>query len=92
MSDFQAVVLLVLLVLRKRIKLVIALFQEAGHAVHAMPLLVLVPLLTFVALAVTTAIWIYGSLWIFTAGDPVEDPETKFIKFTPDQFLWWMRW
>ena len=88
----QVIVLLVLLVLRKRIKLVIALFREAGHAVHAMPLLVLVPLLTFLALAVTTAIWIYGSLYIFTAGDAVEDSGTKFIKYKPDTFLWWMRW
>jgi len=87
-----AVVLLILFILRKRINLVIHLFQEAGHAVHAMPLLVLVPLLTFLALALTTAIWIYGTLWIFTAGDPVEDSGTKFIKFTPDTFLWWMRW
>jgi len=85
-------VLLILFILRKRINLVIHLFQEAGHAVHAMPLLVLVPLLTFIALAITTAIWMYGSLWIFTAGDPIEDKETKYIKFTPDSFLWWMRW
>ena len=89
---FQVLVLLILFILRKRINLVIHLFQEAGHAVHAMPLLVLVPLLTFIALAITTAIWMYGSLWIFTAGDPIEDKETKYIKFTPDSFLWWMRW
>jgi hypothetical protein len=57
-----------------------------------MPLLILVPLLTFVALAITTALWIYGSLWIFTAGDPIEDKDTKFVKYTPDTFLWWMRW
>ena len=31
-------------VLRKRIKLVIQLFKEAGRAIHAMPLLVLLPL------------------------------------------------
>ena len=41
----KVVVLLVLFILRKRIGLVVALFHEAGKAVHAMPFLVLVPLL-----------------------------------------------
>jgi len=38
------ILLLVLLVMRKRLQLVVQLFREAGHAVHAMPLLVLLPL------------------------------------------------
>jgi solute carrier family 44 protein 1 (choline transporter-like protein) len=38
------ILLLVLLVMRKRLELVVQLFREAGHAVHAMPLLVLLPL------------------------------------------------
>ena len=41
----QIVILIVLFVLRKRIGLVVALFHEAGKAVHAMPYLVLIPLL-----------------------------------------------
>ena len=42
---FQVVILIVLFILRKRIGLVVALFHEAGKAVHAMPYLVLIPLL-----------------------------------------------
>jgi Plasma-membrane choline transporter. len=38
-------VLLVILVMRKRIKLVIQLFKEAGKAINSMPLLLLEPLL-----------------------------------------------
>lgn len=37
--------LLVILVMRKRIKLVIQLFKEAGKAINSMPLLFLEPLL-----------------------------------------------
>ena len=37
--------LLVILVMRKRIKLVIQLFKEAGKAINSMPLLLLEPLL-----------------------------------------------
>lgn len=43
--NFQVVILIILFVLRKRIGLVVALFHEAGKAVHAMPYLVLIPLL-----------------------------------------------
>jgi len=42
---FQVIVLLVILVMRKRIKLVIQLFKEAGKAINSMPLLLLEPLL-----------------------------------------------
>ena len=45
MFCLQVIVLLVLLVMRKRIKLVVTLFKEAGKAVHAMPILVLLPFL-----------------------------------------------
>ena len=40
---FQVIILLILLVLRKRIKLVVQLFKEAGKAVHSMPLILLQP-------------------------------------------------
>lgn len=39
------IVLLVLLVMRKRIKLVIQLFKEAGKAIASMPFLLLEPIL-----------------------------------------------
>jgi hypothetical protein len=42
---FQVIVLLVILVMRKRIKLVIQLFKEAGKAINSMPLLLFEPLL-----------------------------------------------
>ena len=42
---FQVILLLLVLVMRRRLQLVVQLFREAGAAVHAMPLLVLLPLL-----------------------------------------------
>jgi len=86
------VILLVLFILRKRIGLVVALFHEAGKAVHAMPYLVFIPLLTFLALTITTVVWLYASLWIFTADHPEVDSSTTYVKYVPDTFMFWMRW
>ena len=91
-SILTAVVLLVLLILRKRIALVVSLFHEAGKAVHSMPYLVFMPLLTFLALSVTTVLWLYGALWILSAGHPETDPVTTYVKYKPDTFMTWMRW
>ena len=91
-SILTAVVLVVLLVLRKRIALVVSLFHEAGKAVHSMPYLVFMPLLTFLALSVTTFLWLYGTLWILSAGSPEIDTVTTYVKYKPDTFMYWMRW
>ncbi|XP_066901470.1 choline transporter-like protein 1 [Halyomorpha halys] len=62
------VILLIILVMRKRIKLVVQLFREAGKAVSSMPLLLLQPIATFIALTLTVGLWIYFSLWIESSG------------------------
>ncbi|PNF24373.1 Choline transporter-like protein 1 [Cryptotermes secundus] len=81
------IVLLVILVMRKRIKLVIQLFKEAGRAINSMPLLLLEPLLTFVALGVVVAVWLVFSLVIessgfFTPSNPASFEKNLTMKVT----------
>ncbi|XP_014243856.1 choline transporter-like protein 1 [Cimex lectularius] len=59
---------LIIVALRKRIKLVVELFLEAGKALNKMPLLLFEPILTFLALAGVVALWLYFSIWIESAG------------------------
>ncbi|XP_023339526.1 choline transporter-like protein 1 [Eurytemora carolleeae] len=87
-----AVILLILLVLRKRIQLVVQLFKEAGAAVHAMPLLVFAPFATVVLQAIVGVSWIYGTLWIESSGYPQKVNSTGFITYTKDLTILWMRW
>ncbi|CAG9766256.1 unnamed protein product [Ceutorhynchus assimilis] len=62
------VVVLIIVVMRKRIKLVVQLFQEAGKAVSDMPVLLAEPLLTFLSILCTIALWIYFCMWVSSAG------------------------
>ncbi|XP_077291052.1 choline transporter-like protein 1 [Arctopsyche grandis] len=62
------IILLVLLVMRKRIRLVIQLFKEAGKAIASMPLLLLEPILTFLTLCIVVSLWIYLSIWVESSG------------------------
>ncbi|KAJ6645857.1 Choline transporter-like protein 1 [Pseudolycoriella hygida] len=73
---------LVVLVLRKRIQLVIALFKEAGKALSTMPLLLLEPILTFIALVVVVGLWIYLAIWIESSGELKIENNTsaKYVK------------
>lgn len=84
------IILLVLLVLRKRIKLVVQLFKEAGKAVQSMPFILFQPLWTLLALFIVAVIWVYGLLWIESAGYPKEN-EHGFVTYEKDDFLFWMR-
>ena len=89
---FTAIVLIVLLVLRKRIALVVTLFHEAGKAVHAMPYLVFVPLLTFLSHAVTAAVWVYALVHIIASQVPAVDPDTTYVSFKSDTLMSWLTW
>lgn len=74
------IILLIILVMRKRIKLVVQLFKEAGKAVSSMPLLLLQPILTCAALIFVMSLWIYFSLWIESAGYLHEGSPSYYYK------------
>ncbi|XP_018567705.1 choline transporter-like protein 1 [Anoplophora glabripennis] len=63
-----AVIILIIFVMRKRIKLVVQLFEEAGKALAVMPVLLFEPILTFLCLVVVVCLWFYFCLWIESSG------------------------
>jgi len=74
---FQAVLLLLMLFMRKRVSLTIALFHVAGKVFLSLPLLTLLPFVTFLALLLFWVYWILVLLFLGTSG-----------QFTPSFVLW----
>ncbi|XP_042219077.1 choline transporter-like protein 1 isoform X1 [Homarus americanus] len=87
---FTVLFLIMMIAMRNRIKLVIALFKEAGKAVGAMPLLLLQPLWTLLWLVLVCLVWVLGWLFIETSGDPKKFKES--IVFVKSDFVKAMRW
>ncbi|XP_043916965.1 choline transporter-like protein 1 isoform X2 [Protopterus annectens] len=88
---FTVILLLIMLIMRKRVALTIALFHVAGKVFIHLPLLVFQPFWTFVALIFFWIYWIMVLLFLGTAGDPVKD-ERGFVEFRvsgPLQYMWW---
>ncbi|XP_045581957.2 choline transporter-like protein 1 isoform X1 [Procambarus clarkii] len=81
--------LIILIAMRNRIKLVIALFKEAGKAVASMPLMLLQPIWTFLWLALVCALWVLGWIIIESSGDPNKYYNT--IVFVINDFIKYMR-
>eukprot|EP00058_Branchiostoma_floridae_P004452 XP_002589940.1 hypothetical protein BRAFLDRAFT_127837 [Branchiostoma floridae] len=84
-------VLLLLLIMRKRIGLVVQLFQEAGKAVARMPLLLLQPVWTTIATILFGAYWVVIFLYIYTAGTPVVQ-SNGYVTFQTDSLLEKLVW
>ncbi|OQR77429.1 choline transporter protein 1-like [Tropilaelaps mercedesae] len=70
-----ALYLLILLVLRKRIHLTATLFQEAGHALSALPALFLQPLWTLMVSVGFSALWLYSFMFVVAAAADVQHQE-----------------
>ncbi|XP_038057483.1 choline transporter-like protein 1 isoform X2 [Patiria miniata] len=91
-SGVTVILHLVLLVMRKRIALVVALFKEAGKAVADIPFLLLQPVWTILAMAVLCAYWGFVYLYLVTAGKPELDNETGFVTYKSNElgpYMWW---
>ncbi|CAG0921207.1 unnamed protein product [Notodromas monacha] len=83
-SIITAIVLLLVIFMRNRIALVVALFKEAGKAVHSMPFMLLQPVWTCIALIIYVIIWLAGAMIIENAGDPVIlDDDTVQYRLSP---------
>lgn len=67
------IILLICLVMRKRVKLVVALFYEAGACLRAMPGLLMQPVWTFLALMIFLAFWLTVLLALATADYPKKE-------------------
>lgn len=88
---FTVILFLVMLVMRKRVALTIALFHVAGKVFIHLPLLVFQPFWTFFALVLFWAYWIMTLLFLGTAGSAVQNDQ-GFVEFRvsgPLQYMWW---
>nr|XP_046262433.1 choline transporter-like protein 1 isoform X1 [Scatophagus argus] len=89
---FTIVLLLLMLFMRKRVALTIALFHVAGKVFIHLPLLTLQPFVTFLALLLFWIYWILVLLFLGTTGNPVQNEETGLTEFRltgPLQYLTW---
>lgn len=83
--------MLIVLVMRKRVELVAALFREAGKSVHAMPFLLIQPVWTLLSLIALCAGWIYAAIWIESAGVATTVNGSP-VFFQKDTWLQVVRW
>ncbi|KAJ8382116.1 hypothetical protein SKAU_G00028940 [Synaphobranchus kaupii] len=89
---FTVILLLLMLFMRKRVALTIALFHVAGKVFIHLPLLVLQPFWTFLALMLFWVYWIMVLLFIGTTGNPVQNEETGLVEFRMSGPLQYMSW
>lgn len=88
---FTVILFLIMLVMRKRVALTIALFHVAGKVFIHLPLLVFQPFWTFFALVLFWAYWIMTLLFLGTTGSAVQN-EQGLVEYKisgPLQYMWW---
>ncbi|GBN50088.1 Choline transporter-like protein 1 [Araneus ventricosus] len=88
---FTVIYLLVIVFMRNKIKLVAALFKEAGKSISAMPLILLQPIETFISIAVVCCFLLMGFLCLQTSGKPLVDSKGR-VTFQIETFFQVMRW
>ncbi|XP_026574331.1 choline transporter-like protein 1 isoform X1 [Pseudonaja textilis] len=88
---FTVIFLLIMLVMRKRVALTIALFHVAGKVFIHLPLLVFQPFWTFFALILFWIYWIMVLLFLGTTGSPVPNKQglVEFQITGPLKYMWW---
>ncbi|KAF6365355.1 solute carrier family 44 member 4 [Rhinolophus ferrumequinum] len=70
LAVLEGLLLLLLIFLRQRIRIAIALLQEASRAVGQMMATMFYPLVTFVLLLICIAYWVMIALYLATSGQP----------------------
>ncbi|KAJ8015547.1 hypothetical protein DPEC_G00027260 [Dallia pectoralis] len=89
---FTVILLLLMLFMRKRVSLTIALFHVAGKVFIHLPLLTLQPFCTFLALLLFWLYWSLVLLFLGTTGNPVQNDETGLTEFRLTGPLQYMTW
>ncbi|XP_056632052.1 choline transporter-like protein 1 [Diorhabda sublineata] len=85
------IISLIIFVMRKRIELVVQLFEESGKAIAAMPILLFQPILTFLSLGIVVALWFIFSLLIESSGTLSEYRLNVFF-YEKDAWMKFTRW
>ncbi|XP_038142592.1 choline transporter-like protein 1 isoform X1 [Cyprinodon tularosa] len=89
---FTIILLLLMLFMRKRVALTIALFHVAGKVFIHLPLLTLQPFVTFLALLLFWIYWILVLLFLGTTGNPEQNEETGLTEFRLTGSLQYLTW
>ncbi|XP_060093090.1 choline transporter-like protein 1 isoform X2 [Heteronotia binoei] len=88
---FTVILLLIMLVMRKRVALTIALFHVAGKVFIHLPLLIFQPFWTFFVLILFWIYWIMVLLFLGTTGSPIGN-EQGFVEYRVaglQRYMWW---
>jgi hypothetical protein len=72
---FTAIVWLVVIALRNRIRLSVAIFEEASSALRTLPQIFLMPFITNFCLVAYVAFWLLIFAYMLTRGDAVKDAD-----------------
>ncbi|XP_077464712.1 choline transporter-like protein 1 isoform X2 [Stigmatopora argus] len=91
-SVFTAVLLLLMLFMRKRVALAIALFHVAGKVFVHLPLLTLQPFITFLVLLIFWIYWVLVLLFLGTSGEAVLNEEDGLTEFRLSGRLEYLAW
>ncbi|XP_046568947.1 choline transporter-like protein 2 [Haliotis rubra] len=91
-SVIAIIVFLLVIVMWKRIKLVVQLFKEAGSALGRIPLLLIQPVWTLIILLAAVGAVVFIGLFIETAGEPVVDAQTGFVKYELNVLMQYLQW
>jgi len=87
------IIVLLVIVMRKRVGLVVELFNQAGKLLQNIPLLFFQPVVTFAFLIVFWVCWLLVFGCLATSGNlEVVDEERGFVKFVKTQtitYMWW---
>uniref|UniRef100_A0A1B6CV87 Choline transporter-like protein n=1 Tax=Clastoptera arizonana TaxID=38151 RepID=A0A1B6CV87_9HEMI len=86
------IILLIILVMRKRIQLVVQLFEEAGKAVNAIPSLLFLPVVTFLVLTVVVVMWFVFEFLIESSGFLQRVPDNDYLYYKKDTIMKIARW
>uniref|UniRef100_A0A6Q2XE68 Choline transporter-like protein n=1 Tax=Esox lucius TaxID=8010 RepID=A0A6Q2XE68_ESOLU len=71
LSVMEAVILIILFFLRRRVRIAIALLKEGSRAIGYIMSTLFYPILTFVLLAICIAYWAVTAVFLASSGDPV---------------------
>ncbi|XP_061690432.1 choline transporter-like protein 1 isoform X3 [Syngnathoides biaculeatus] len=91
-SVFTGILLLLMLFMRKRVALAIALFHVAGKVFIHLPLLTLQPFVTFLVLLFFWIYWILVLLFLGTSGEAVHNEEAGLTEFRLTGRLEYLTW
>lgn len=80
-SIFSVILLVIVVAMRNRIKLAIAIFEEASRALADRPILFLTPFFTYAWLLGFLVLWVYVSLLLLTMEDKVYHEDTGYYSY-----------